>query len=225
VAQTYNHLTWLVSAISEQETPSNLPAGQGDCQSTGQTGGLDQSTGGPVGLDGVNQPAEGNSINRPDPMQLHYRNSTILKKAASVVASGVATAMGTLPAAAHPPDQPAFFESANREISAKELSEKLFDAAGDALNRTTPTLEVMSMPRAWLNAGCDLEHDILPTIRAIASRKRAQSISTWKFFERAIADAKAARLAPMPDGQPPPASSRESNWHEKQEAALKYLFR
>lgn len=82
-----------------------------------------------------------------------------------------------------------------------ELSDALFAAGGAALDQTSTALIVLSRPIAWLEDGCDLERDILPAIRAASARAGPQSIRTWKYFDRAVADAKANRLKPMPEGR------------------------
>lgn len=82
------------------------------------------------------------------------------------------------------------------------LAESLRDAAGGALDETSIDLMVLTRPLAWLADGYDLEADVLPTIRAAAARASPQKIRSWKYFEQAIADAKATRLAPMPEGRP-----------------------
>jgi hypothetical protein len=83
---------------------------------------------------------------------------------------------------------------------------------------------VLSEPSRWLANGCDLEKDILPVIRARAAKAPHGSIRSWGYFTQAVADAKAAREAPMPEGKKP-AQSQGKTWHDEQEAALKYLFR
>jgi hypothetical protein len=224
VTKSYNHMTWLVEAICTADKPLNLPAPPDDCQSTGQTYGLNQSTDGTGGLEKVNQPVEGNSINRPDPIQLHYRNSTIVDRAAKVVATGLATALGALPVAAQTYEPPGILQP--DKPAGEKLADKLFDAAGVAMNRTKPMLEFMEVPRRWIEAGCDLDLDILPIVRSLASRKPPNSISSWKFFEQAVADAKAARMAPMPEGRAPPGPRSEAReWHEKQDAARTFILR
>lgn len=117
VTKSYNHLTWLVSAVCDQDETLNLPAPRSDCQSTGQTGGLkldeNQSLGRTLGLKTVNQPVEGISINRPDPMLLHYRNSKeerapregAFGKVAAAVGLTMASAVMPLAAAPHPVEQ------------------------------------------------------------------------------------------------------------------------
>lgn len=223
MAQNYNHTVWLVDAICTQDASVNCQDAPVNCQLSSPAGQLNQMPAGTGQLESVNCQVEGNSIAKPALHNFTKNNSTTLHKAASVVAAGIATAFGALPAAADPPAPPAIIEP-TRPISQSELSHRLFEAAGNALNRTVPTLEVMAMPRGWLESGCDLELDILPTVRALASRRPPQSISSWKFFASAIADAKASRTAPMPAGNARP-KSQASNWHDEQERALNFLFR
>lgn len=57
--------------------------------------------------------------------------------------------------------------------------------------------------RAWLNDGADLELDILPTIERIMAKRNGQGPPrSLKYFDQAIADAKASRLNPLPPGTP-----------------------
>jgi hypothetical protein len=67
---------------------------------------------------------------------------------------------------------------------------------------------VLSEPIKWLESGCDLELDILPTVKARAHKLRPGSIKNWSYFTDAIADAKAAREAPMPKGSPGAATAK-----------------
>jgi len=54
----------------------------------------------------------------------------------------------------------------------------------------------------WIAEGCDLMLDILPTVRAAMHRRNGQGPpNSPRYFAKAVADAKAARLAPMPEGQ------------------------
>jgi hypothetical protein len=232
VTQQYNHLTWIVGALASDEKPVNLPVRPDDCQSTGPAGGMDQSSCGAGGLKPVNHPVEPVSIIRPDPMQFQYKNSTTLNRATAAAAIGIVTAMTSVPAAAEPPSPSPIVQPAS-SISMRDLSDRLFDAAGNAMRRGEPGLEVMSTPRSWVENGCDVEMDILPTVRAIAARKPPQSISTWRFFTNAIADAKESRLAPLPEGRASGFERRVENavkdrpktWQEKQDAAYDYIFR
>lgn len=98
------------------------------------------------------------------------------------------------------------------------ISDLLWEAGGQALNRTSTGLMVLSRPIAWLEEGCDMEADILPAIRAAGARASPQSIRSWKYFDQAVADAKARRLAPMPEGRcderPDTAKSRDARARE-----------
>ena len=80
------------------------------------------------------------------------------------------------------------------------VQKQLLDAANGALARDAISLNVndLSFPRMWLEQGCDLERDVLPTIRSVCSRKHARGIRSWKYFHEAVADAKAIRLAGLP---------------------------
>lgn len=82
------------------------------------------------------------------------------------------------------------------------LESKLIEAGGKALNRTTPSLAVLTRPLAWLAGGCDLESDILPTIERLALARPPNSVTSWKYFEQAVMDARATRVAPLPEGNP-----------------------
>src|SRR5690606_13903558 len=145
-------------------------------------------------------------------------------RAAKVVATGLATALGALPVAAQTYEPPGILQP--DKPSGEKLADKLFEAAGVAMNRTAPALESMSMPRRWIESGCDLDLDILPVVKSLASRKPPNSISSWKFFEQAVADAKAARMAPMPEGRAPPGPRSEAReWHDKQDAARAFILR
>lgn len=53
---------------------------------------------------------------------------------------------------------------------------------------------------SWLTAGCDLEIDILPTIKRVLAKKKGEAPKTLKYFESAIADNYAHRITPMKKG-------------------------
>jgi hypothetical protein len=218
VAEHYNHVAWMVGVLAEPDKPLNLAGPPADCQSEGLTGGLNESACTTGGMKLLNPPVEDISIRRGDARQLLSTSSiTIVDRAAKIAAAVIASSAGALPAAAMPTEPPAIVQPVN-QISTRELSDKLFAAAGAALNRTKGTLEVMSVPMNWIGAGCDLDLDILPVVEAMAKRKTYGSVSSWKFFEQAVLDAKAARTAPMPEGRAPPGKS--TNFRDEQERLL-----
>lgn len=71
---------------------------------------------------------------------------------------------------------------------------------GAASAAASPGLLSMAEPIKWLENGCDLDLDILPTVKARAHKLRPGSLKAWSYFTDAIADAKATRLKPMPNG-------------------------
>lgn len=72
------------------------------------------------------------------------------------------------------------------------LEAKLREAAGWQ-NEPAPGLFVTGPIQALIDAGADLEQDVLPVIRGRA--KQCRSASTWKYFIPAIQDAMEARRA------------------------------
>lgn len=86
------------------------------------------------------------------------------------------------------------------EMNSKVLSAMLMDAAGDCLANpaAAPGLLSMLVPQMWLDQGCSLEKDILPTLRAIAARPRRQKIIAWTYFNKAMSEAKAIREEGLP---------------------------
>lgn len=144
------------------------------------------------------------------------RDARSLSKA---VAIGIAAATASLPAAAAPVESPAITQPAKQEISYEELKAKLMEAGGEAIG-TVPGLELLSVPRAWLAAGCDLTEDILPAIRARAATMPPRSINSWSYFSQKVADAKANRLKPLPEGRAAPPSGSSNHWRDKERARL-----
>jgi biotin operon repressor len=232
LAQQYNHTVWLIDAICAQDASVNCQDSPDNCQLSSQPLQLDQLSVGTEQLESVNCRVEPVSIVKPDLHKFTKENSTTLNRATAAAAIGIVTAMTSVPAAAEPPSPSPIVQPAS-SISMRDLSDRLFDAAGNAMRRGEPGLEVMSTPRSWVENGCDVEMDILPTVRAIAARKPPQSISTWRFFTNAIADAKESRLAPLPEGRASGFERRVENavkdrpktWQEKQDAAYDYIFR
>jgi len=96
------------------------------------------------------------------------------------------------------------------------LETRLFEAAnGAAANPSVaPNILMLSEPIKWLEGGCDLELDILPTVRAKAHKMRPGSVKNWSYFTNAIADAKAARLAPMPEGRA--SATGQPHWRDEE---------
>lgn len=84
------------------------------------------------------------------------------------------------------------------------LQAKLEMAAAPALASVAshPGLLNLSIPLMWLEEGCDLDRDVLPTIAEIARKRAGKGLIThWNYFTQAIANAKEAREAGLPEGQ------------------------
>jgi hypothetical protein len=219
VADQYNHVTWLISAVNDDvKKPLNLPAPPADCQSEGPAGGLNESAYGAGGMKMLNPPDDGVSIRRGDARQLLSKNSITVDRAAKIAAAVFATSVSALPAAAQPPEPPAIVKSA--AISGKELIERLHDAGGQALNLTKPIFHIAEVPRNWMAAGCDLDLDILPTIRAMTANKQPNSIHVWKYFEASVLGARDARKAPLAEARAQKAAWQTGNSSPYKERSL-----
>jgi len=75
------------------------------------------------------------------------------------------------------------------------LSKVLVDAAGDALDNPVNCLGLAScaIPLGWLEAGCDLDRDILPTMRGFAMTAKGRAIRSWNYFTGAVMRARDQR--------------------------------
>ena len=83
------------------------------------------------------------------------------------------------------------------------LAAALRAAAGAALDLRSRRLETVSEVLGWIENCCDLELDILPTVRAVAPRA-SEPIKSWNYFTRAVYAARDRRTAP-----PPPTDTRD----------------
>lgn len=91
-------------------------------------------------------------------------------------------------------------------LRARDLSEQLCEAMGVTDETKTPGLISLSDPLNWLQEGCDLEADILPTLRSIRARKK--NIQSWGYCSKAVFEARDRRLAPSTTSIVPANSSR-----------------
>lgn len=101
--------------------------------------------------------------------------------------------------------------------------QKIYDAGCELFPNLAPA--DTSSIHAWIKSGCDPCLDVIPTLKRFAGR----NITTWKYFTNAIADAKATRLTPMPEGKPHAATSQSyqnraidpaSNAHAKAQSII-----
>jgi len=103
-------------------------------------------------------------------------------------------------AAPEPSLEPLDTKDAKRERF-NRMEADLRAAAGACLNDQSFALSDLTRPLAWVASGCDWELDVLPTVKTVSARAGPKAIRGWKYFEPAVADAKANRLKPMPEGR------------------------
>lgn len=79
------------------------------------------------------------------------------------------------------------------------LESELRSAAGESLNLASPNLlklsPILALGREGQGPRCDLQADVLPTIRAVAARTPKDRITTWDYFRSAILSSRDQRLA------------------------------
>lgn len=114
-----------------------------------------------------------------------------------------------------------------RENLDRLQNELLAACNGAADPAGAPGLLALGEPIRWIENGCDLELDILPTIRQRSHKARPRSIRSWTYFTQAVAEAKADRERPMPAAEPAPARAGwqprpapEPAWKRQYEVAL-----
>ena len=85
----------------------------------------------------------------------------------------------------------------------------LLDACNGSLDNPVNCQGLLSeaIPRMWVESGCDIERDIIPTLKALGRKHHGKRIRSWAYFTDAIADARDTRLRGMP---PPDASGGRS---------------
>lgn len=96
-------------------------------------------------------------------------------------------------------------EEAARGCAAKidldDLENRLREACNGAL--ASPAIAQglfdLSTPLMWLNQGCDLDLDVIPTLRGIGKREHGKGISSWGYFTKPVTAAKARRLEGLPE--------------------------
>lgn len=107
------------------------------------------------------------------------------------------------------------------------LERELRAAAGTALNVASPSLLVLAPILAMLRPGhgppCDVEADLLPTIRALAAKARPGSVQTWGYFVGAVTEARDRRLAGA-GGSTVPAKAHPQDWAAERWRAAVSIF-
>lgn len=99
--------------------------------------------------------------------------------------------------------------------SSADLSNRLMEACNGSLDNPVNCMGLLnvSIPTMWINQGCDLELDILPTLRAAGKKHHGKRIRSWSYFTAMVAEAKATRERGLPavssaPGQPKISAAR-----------------
>jgi hypothetical protein len=92
------------------------------------------------------------------------------------------------------------------------LASALMAACNGALDNPVNCQGLLNMgiPIMWIEEGCDMRRDILPTLTAIGKSAHGRRIRSWKFFSDAIAQARDDRLRGMPQRGRGAGPARES---------------
>jgi uncharacterized protein YdaU (DUF1376 family) len=102
---------------------------------------------------------------------------------------------------------------AAKKIDLDELEGKLRGACNGALANPAVAqgLFDLSTPLMWLNQGCDLDLDVLPTLRGIGQREHGKGIASWGYFTKPVTAALRRREAGLPAVEAAPVKSTRSN--------------
>ena len=122
----------------------------------------------------------------------------------------------TLPCTLHGSAQ---IESLGKAAVASHTSllEQLFEAAGSAL-ATGPAAAALLRPGAIIallepaaGPACDLEADVLPTVRRLSARAEPGSVEFWAYYVDATVERRDARLRGDPVDEPKPRTAKRGS--------------
>lgn len=83
-------------------------------------------------------------------------------------------------------------------LDLENLRLRLTEAAAHGLSPTSRALESLSVPLGWLEAGADLERDVLPSLAIVSRHQPKGTIQSWAYFSRPVAIARKRREAGLP---------------------------
>lgn len=109
------------------------------------------------------------------------------------------------------------------KIDLDDLSDRLLAACNGALDNPVNCMGLLSLsiPQMWIDRGCDLERDIIPTLQAAGKKYHGKNINTWNYFTKMIAEAKANREAGLPAVAAAGASKRGGREAEERDVRLR----
>lgn len=100
--------------------------------------------------------------------------------------------------------------------TALEVGDQLLAACNGSLANPVNCQGLLSyaIPQGWIDAGCDIDDDILPTLKAVGKRAHDSKkiVKTWNFFSDAVMQARDQRVQGLKNLETPRAGkkSRES---------------
>ena len=92
----------------------------------------------------------------------------------------------------------------------EDLEKNLIEACNGSLDNPVNCLGLLSLatPKMWIAQGCDLEADILPTLRAAGRKYHGKRIRDWGYFTGMVTDAKAKRERGLPEPSAAPQATQ-----------------
>lgn len=140
---------------------------------------------------------EPNSARTSEKPELNQEPENHTMEKATSTATSISTAKEDLNLSSVVPDAA---KGCAAKIDFDELEGKLREACNGALASPAVAqgLFDLSIPIMWLNQGCDLDQDVIPTLRAIGKREHGKGICSWGYFTKPVAKAKAQREAGLP---------------------------
>jgi hypothetical protein len=81
-----------------------------------------------------------------------------------------------------------------------QLSDRLIEACNGSLDNPVNCQGLLNLatPMMWMNQGCDLELDIIPTLTAAGKKHHGKRIRSWDYFSAMISETKSKRERGLP---------------------------
>jgi uncharacterized protein YdaU (DUF1376 family) len=97
-------------------------------------------------------------------------------------------------------------------VNLDDLEAKLFAACNGSLANPVNAQGLLNLgiPLMWLEQGCDLDRDVIPTLRAAGKKHHGRNIQSWGYFTPMISEAKAKREAGLPATDPSTTNPKQS---------------
>lgn len=75
------------------------------------------------------------------------------------------------------------------------MERQMLDACNGAIDNPVNCMGLlnMSVPKWWIESGCDFDLDVMPALRAAGRRYHGKKIRSWDYFTGMVSDARASR--------------------------------